>query len=184
MKKVLLHICCGVCAYAAIERLNAEGLRVEGFFYNPNIDTPEEYQKRLDVAKQVNRITSSVLHEAAYEPDVWLTACQAYKDEPEGGKRCLLCYTMRLQKAYDVMKQYACDFLSTTLTISPHKKSTTIISIGRQIAGTHFLPEDFKKKDGFKQSIEAAKKFNFYRQNYCGCAYSKTAADIRRSKNT
>lgn len=173
MKKVLLHICCGICAYAAIERLVAEGFCVEGYFYNPNIDSLEEYQKRSAVAAQVCELASCLLHESAYEPHGWNYISRAHSADREGGARCLLCYRLRLIQAYEMMKQCGCDFFTTTLTISPHKKSSTIIALGQEIAGAQFLPIDFKKQDGFKRSIDAAKKYNFYRQNYCGCVYSK-----------
>lgn len=172
MKKVLLHICCGVCAFACIDYLKKQGYYVEGFFYNPNIHPKEEYIKRENAAEEVCRISSIKLNSGQYEPDRWNSACSAYADEPEGGKRCDLCYKFRLEETFKKMLELGLDLFTTTLSVSPHKKSKLINDIGSSISPTNYMPADFKKNDGFKKTIALAKTYNIYRQNYCGCAYA------------
>ncbi|MFA5337682.1 MAG: epoxyqueuosine reductase QueH [Candidatus Omnitrophota bacterium] len=172
MKKVLLHICCGVCAFACINYLKEKGFYVEGFFYNPNIAPHEEYLKRRDAANMVCGITSIKPNEGKYNPSDWDNTCSIYRDDKEGGKRCNLCYEFRLAETFRVAVDSGFDSFATTLSISPHKKSKIINDIGLAIAPAHFMAIDFKKKDGFKKTIDLAKTYNIYRQNYCGCMYS------------
>jgi predicted adenine nucleotide alpha hydrolase (AANH) superfamily ATPase len=172
--KVVLHICCGVCAAGAAEALAGEGHQVIGFFYNPNIHPEEEYQKRLDVARKVAAELNFPLEAGPYTPAEWLVLTDSLKDEPEGGSRCPVCYRMRLQKTFDFMLSNGADAFTTTLTISPHKSAQIINKIGREIGGDKFLVRDFKKKDGFKRAVQLAKKWELYRQDYCGCIYSMT----------
>ena len=172
--KIVLHICCGVCAAGAAEALAREGHRVLGFFYNPNIHPVEEYQKRLDVASKVAKELNFPLEAGAYNPEEWLKLTNSLKEEPEGGRRCQVCYRLRLEKAYDYMIACGADAFTTTLTISPHKSAQVINKIGREIGGDKFLVRDFKKKDGFKRAVQLAKKWELYRQDYCGCIYSMT----------
>jgi len=170
---VLLHICCGVCAFYPIERLKEEGFCVVGFFFNPNIHPESEYLKRKQVSEKVAKLTSIEITKGEYEPKIWLDACRDYEDEPEGHKRCFLCYELRLKKTLEVCKEKKFNCFATTLTVSPHKNSKAIIETGESIGGDYFLPVDFKKRDGFKKTIELSKKFNLYRQSYCGCVYSR-----------
>ena len=170
--RILLHICCGICALASIEQLKEKGYEVRGFFYNPNIYPKEEYLKRLGVAKEVGKITQIEVIEGKYQPDLWTDVCSDLANEPEGKKRCDLCYKLRLKEAFKVCQENNCDYFTTTLTISPHKKSDVINEIGRKIGNEKYLACDFKKENGFKKTIELANKYNFYRQNYCGCIYS------------
>ncbi len=171
--KVVLHICCGVCAAGAVETLIAEGHHVIGLFYNPNIHPEEEYQRRLDVARKVAKELNFQLEAGPYGPEEWLNITEPLKDEPEGGRRCHVCYRMRLQKTFDFMLSNGSDAFTTTLTISPHKSAQVINNIGQEIGGDKFLVRDFKKKDGFKRAMELAKKWELYRQGYCGCVYSQ-----------
>ena len=173
MKKVLLHICCGVCAFASIEKLKAEGLCVEGLFFNPNIQPRDEYQKRIEAARIVADATKIKLTEAQYNVDEWLDVCSAYGHQTEGDRRCSLCYELRLRKAFEVCCDSGADYFTTTLTISPHKESLKVFEIGGKISKDRFLSVDFKKGAGFVKTIEAAKSLGLYRQNYCGCLYSK-----------
>lgn len=172
MKKVLLHVCCGVCAFYCIQRLTEEGYYVESFFYNPNIYPEDEYLKRKTTADEVAAITKTQITEGLYEHLVWLNECQIYKNSKEGGERCLVCYRIRLVATQKEAKKMGFDFFTTTLTVSPHKNSSVIATLGQEIGGDAFLPMDFKKRDGFKKTLELAKKYNLYRQKYCGCAYS------------
>lgn len=173
MKKILLHICCGICALASIEALEAKGYKVSGFFFNPNIWPREEYLKRLQAAQEASAIKAIELIEGRYNAQDWFDLCSQYKDQPEGGQRCELCYEFRLKEAAEIAEKNACDYFTTTLTISPHKSSSVIAQIGKKIGDDRFLELDLKKKDGFKKTIQEAKKHNLYRQNYCGCMYSK-----------
>jgi predicted adenine nucleotide alpha hydrolase (AANH) superfamily ATPase len=170
--KVVLHICCGVCAAGAVEALVREGHQVTGFFYNPNIHPAEEHQKRLDVAQKVAKELNFPLEAGPYNPEDWLRLTNSLKDEPEGGRRCPVCYRLRLEKTRDYMAACGADAFTTTLTISPHKSAQIINSIGQEIGGDKFLVRDFKKKDGFKRAVQLAKKWELYRQDYCGCIYS------------
>lgn len=172
MKKVLLHICCGVCAASCIIRLKEEGFQVAGFFYNPNIHPYEEYLRRKEIIEKLKEAFYIPIYEAEYNTKNWFALCFPFKDELEGGKRCLLCYELRLRRTYKLLKEKQFDYFTTTLTVSPHKKSKLIFEVGEKIDKDKFLPIDFKKKDGFKKSINFAKEHNLYRQHYCGCLYS------------
>jgi predicted adenine nucleotide alpha hydrolase (AANH) superfamily ATPase len=174
--KIVLHICCGVCAAGAIEALANEGHQVIGFFYNPNIYPEEEYRRRLEVAFKVAEEFNSPVEVGPYIPEEWLALTDSLKDEPEGGKRCPVCYRLRLQKTHDFMIACGANTFTTTLTISPHKSAQVINSIGQEIGGEKFLVRDFKKKDGFKRAVQLAKRWELYRQDYCGCIYSKRKA--------
>lgn len=170
--KILLHICCGVCASAVAEKLMIEGHVVTGFFYNPNIHPADEYEKRLEAARQAAKQLRFELIEGPYDRENWFEAAKEVACEPEGGKRCDLCFRMRIQKTYDYMKKHMFDAFTTTLTVSPMKEATIVNDIGREIGGEKFLCADFKKKGGFARTIEMAKDMGLYRQHYCGCIYS------------
>ena len=170
--KIVLHICCGVCAAGVVERLTQEGHQVLGFFYNPNIHPLEEYSKRLEVAHTVARELNFSLIEAPYTPEEWLKETESLADEPEGGRRCEVCFRIRLARTHAYMIENGWDAFTTTLTISPHKSADVINRVGIEIGGDRFLARDFKKKEGFKRTMELAKKWALYHQNYCGCIYS------------
>ena len=173
MKRVLLHICCGVCAFGSIEHLKKEGYYIEGFFYNPNIYPPQEYSKRLQALGAVKDVLGIAIEEGRYNDDEWFSLCKDYADEQEGGVRCMRCYEMRLSETYRKMQDKKFDYFTTTLTISPHKNSSDIFDIGKAIDAQRFLVIDFKKQDGFKRTQELSKKYNVYHQDYCGCIYSQ-----------
>jgi len=170
--KIVLHICCGVCAAGVVERLTSEGHQVLGLFYNPNIHPLEEYQRRLEAAREVARRLDFPLEIGPYTTEEWFQETTSLEKEPEGGKRCEVCFRLRLKKAYLHMENQGGDAFTTTLTVSPHKSARVVNRIGREIGGESFLERDFKKQDGFKRAIELAKKWSLYRQNYCGCVYS------------
>jgi predicted adenine nucleotide alpha hydrolase (AANH) superfamily ATPase len=171
-EKILLHTCCGICAGHSVQHLRDEGFEVIGFFYNPNIYPPEEYQKRLETAQKVAGELGFELIEGVYKPDEWYSLTEKLKDEPEGGKRCELCYGMRLAGTDKKAKELNIPFFTTTLSISPHKNALVINRIGKGINCECFRDYDFKKKDGFKKTMAMAKKSNLYQQHYCGCEYS------------
>lgn len=155
-----------------VERLIGEGHQVLGFFYNPNIYPPEEYQRRLEATYRVARELNFPLEVAPYTPEEWFRETKSLEHEPEGGKRCEVCFGLRLRKTYLHMVQCGWDAFTTTLTISPHKSAQVINRIGQEIGGDRFLPRDFKKREGFKRAIQLAKQWDLYRQDYCGCIYS------------
>jgi len=170
--KVVLQICCGVCAAGAVESLVTEGHEVLGFFYNPNIHPLEEYKRRLETTCKVAEKLGFRLEAGPYTPEEWFSRTNSLEDEPEGGRRCQVCYRLRLEKTHEYMIVCEADAFTTTLTISPHKSAQVINKIGQEIGGEKFLIRDFKKKDGFKRAMQLAKRWELYRQDYCGCKYS------------
>ena len=178
--KVALHICCAVCAAGAAERLIQEGHQVYGFFYNPNIHPEEEYRRRLENARKVALELKFSLKEGLYIPADWFKAVTSLEDEPEGGKRCPVCFKMRLEETYQFMLDSGCDVFASTLTMGSNKSADLIGQIGEEIGGDKFLKRDFKKKEGFKRAGELARKWEIYRQNYCGCLYSLRDRELRK----
>lgn len=170
--QVLLHICCAVCATLCVERLRQEGHQFSGYFYNPNIQPPAEYLKRLGQAEQLAREQNFSLILGDYDVDSWFTRMRGLEDEPEGGRRCAGCFRLRLKETAKTAKEKGFNAFTTTLTLSPHKNTQVINEIGQDIDKALFLARDFKKQDGFKRAQELSKKYNLYHQNYCGCLYS------------
>jgi len=170
--KIVLHICCGVCAAGVVERLTSEGHEVLGLFYNPNIHPLEEYERRLEATYKVAKELNFPLEVPPYTPEEWFTETTSLENEPEGGRRCEACFKLRLKKAYLYLKDYEWDAFTTTLTVSPSKSADVINQVGQEIGGDRFLVRDFKKKAGFQRATEMAKKWTLYRQNHCGCIYS------------
>lgn len=180
--KVALHICCAVCAAGAAERLMQEGHQVYGIFYNPNIHPEEEYYRRLEAARKVAEKMSFTLCEGLYLPEDWHRTVVSLENEPEGGSRCQVCFRMRLEKAYRFMLETGCEAFASTLTMGSNKSAILIGRIGRECGGDKFLDRDFKKKEGFKRASELARKWEIYRQNYCGCIYSLRERDQRKGR--
>lgn len=174
--KVVLHICCGVCAAGAGQALLAEGHEVTGYYYNPNIYPPDEYYRRFDAATKAAERLGIRLFEGPYNADDWDRAASCLANEPERGRRCQVCYRFRLQQTYLFTLENRLDWFTSTLTISPHKQAAVINRIGQEVGGDRFLPRDFKKKEGFKKAGELARSWGLYRQNYCGCKYSMQGA--------
>jgi len=173
---MLLHVCCGVCAASVIEQLLPKFPEITLYFYNPCIHPEDEYQRRLKVAKSLTEIFPVKLIEGEYNPPKWHNMVKGLEGEPENGKRCLLCYDDRLEETARKAIELGIKNFTTTLTISPLKKAEIINGIGKILAEKYqlnFHAANFKKKDGYKRSIELAKKHEFYRQDYCGCEYSK-----------
>jgi predicted adenine nucleotide alpha hydrolase (AANH) superfamily ATPase len=173
--KVLLHCCCAVCAGAVIERLKKDGHEVVAFFYNPNIFPREEYDLRRDeVARYCGEFSVDFM-EGEYDHAGWLKKVEGRIDEPEGGKRCEICFAIRLSEAAQKAGEENCDAMATTLTISPHKNAEVVNRIGKECAavyGLEFLDTIWRKADGFKRACQIAKEKEFYHQDYCGCEYS------------
>lgn len=175
LKKILLHVCCGVCTSAVVQKLRDDGFEVTGFFYNPNIYPENEYEQRLEVVRQASQLLGFTLVEGLYEKNAWQDCVQGLEAEPEGGKRCQACFRMRLRKTAEKAQEVGIEHLASTLSVSPHKNAQEINTIGQELS-KGFLPYDFKKQDGFKKTMAFAKEHNFYRQHYCGCVYSKKSA--------
>lgn len=180
---LLLHSCCGPCSTGVIERL-ADEFIITLFFYNPCITNEEEYKRRRDsqvsFIEQFNRermdLPNIRIMEGAYEPGEFLALAEGHEEDPEGGARCAMCFRQRLEKTAQNAAIAGCDYFGTTLTVSPHKSCDIISGIGRELALKYklsFLDRDFKKQDGFRRSVELSKKYGLYRQNYCGCRFSK-----------
>lgn len=175
MKKILIHICCGICSSHPIAQLKEEGFIVSGYFYNPNIYPLDEYHRRLAVTTKVGNILKYEFITGPYDNKNWLDKIQGLEGEPEGRARCEICFKMRLQATFEKAKEIGYDYFTSTLSISPHKDSQLIASIGRAISQKSFMEYDFKKQDGFKKTINFAKSHFLYRQNYCGCQFSQQA---------
>lgn len=174
---LLLHSCCGPCSSAVIERL-AEHFRLTLYYYNPNIEPEAEYRRRL--AEQERLLTllpgGLSLLPCEYDHDAFSAFAQAMADEPEGGKRCLSCFALRLGQTARAAKENGFEYFTTTLSVSPHKNAEALNAIGEGIArqlGVRYLTADFKKKNGYLRSLQLSKAFDLYRQDYCGCLYSK-----------
>ncbi|MGN0468851.1 MAG: epoxyqueuosine reductase QueH [Acutalibacteraceae bacterium] len=180
---LLLHSCCAPCSSACLELLS-KFFSVTVFYYNPNIYPENEYfhrvneQKRLISALPAKNKISFI--EGNFNSQEFYHAVKGFENEKEGGERCFLCYRLRLEKTAEIAKKNGFDYFTTTLTISPLKSAQKINEIGQEIAqkySVEFLPSDFKKKNGFKRSIELSKEYDLYRQNYCGCVFSQRQSD-------
>ncbi|MFQ5816192.1 MAG: epoxyqueuosine reductase QueH [Candidatus Hydrothermarchaeaceae archaeon] len=183
---LLLHICCAPCSTHVVEKLMGS-YDVTGFFYNPNIHPRDEYVHRLETARGYAGKIGVELLEGEYDVERWMEATRGYENEPEGGARCPICYRLRLEETAKRAKAGGYDYFATTLTISPHKKAAVINPIGMEMAekyGVNFHGEDFKKKDGFGHSVEMSKEHGLYRQEYCGCVYSREERPKRLSRGS
>ena len=180
--RLLLHACCAPCSSYVLEYLSAYFL-ITVFYYNPNIYPEEEYRKRV---QEITRLVNSMefehpvkLIEGRYDPQEFFRMAKGLEDIPEGGERCFRCYRQRMEEAAKLAKEGGYDYFTTTLSISPLKNAARINEIGEELAEiyhvTH-LPSDFKKKNGYKRSIELSHEYDLYRQNYCGCIYSRREA--------
>ncbi|MBC7332945.1 MAG: epoxyqueuosine reductase QueH [Actinobacteria bacterium] len=156
--------------------LTSLGLEVTFYFYNPNIHPKKEYIRRLKDVIAISKKYNIPLITGRYEVKKWFDLTKNFEQEPEGGKRCTLCYRERLDKTARTAKKLKFDLFGTTLTISPHKDHNTINAIGKELESEKnitYYSSNFKKKDGFKKTIKLSKSLNIYRQHYCGCIYSK-----------
>jgi len=173
--ELLLHICCANCGLAAVEKLLPD-FKLTLFWYNPNIYPLAEYQKRLADVKKLVKLYKLNLVVGGNDSKKWFILTKGLEKEPEKGRRCLICFKMRLEKTAQFAKRNGFDCWGTTLSAGPQKDAQAINSIGILLAkkyDTQFYQANFKKKDGFKKSVTLSKKYNFYRQNYCGCVFSQ-----------
>lgn len=177
--RLLLHSCCAPCSSYALEYLS-KYFEITVFYYNPNIFPREEHDKRAD---ELRRLIESLPAEhpihfrvGAYEPERFYKMSRGLEREPEGGERCARCYRLRMLEAAKIAQEGEYDYFTTTLTISPLKSAEKLNRIGEELAGIYeveHLPSDFKKKNGYKRSVEMSSEYGLYRQNYCGCVYSR-----------
>ncbi len=173
--KLLLHACCAPCASSVVERLK-EFFDITLYFYNPNMDGKEEYSLRANEIKRLAEYFGVNYLITEYKNCEFLDLVKGLETEKEGGARCLKCFNLRLSETAEYAKVNGFDFFATTLTLSPLKNADNLNKIGEFIAeksGVKYLPSDFKKKNGYIRSIELSKALNLYRQNYCGCIFSK-----------
>ena len=175
--KLLLHVCCAPCSSHCISILDPF-FDITVFYYNPNISPFEEYDRRLTEEKRFLKEAYPHIKviNAEYDSENFDAMAKGLENLLEGGERCEKCYRMRLLKSGEYAKQNGYDYFTTTLTVSPYKHSATLNQIGGEVAnefGVKYLFSDFKKENGYKHSIELSKKYNLYRQDYCGCVYSK-----------
>ena len=180
--RLLLHSCCGPCSSYVLEYLS-HYFDITVYYYNPNISPAAEFthraeeQQKLLAQMPLEGEVSCIVGE--YDPETFFAMAKGREQEPEGGQRCFDCYTLRLKKTAEAAKAGGFDYFTTTLSISPLKNAQKLNEIGLRLAaetGVRWLPSDFKKKEGFKRSIVLSEEYSLYRQNYCGCVYSKALA--------
>lgn len=176
---LLLHSCCAPCSTSVLEYLS-QYFKVTVFFYNPNIMNEEEYKLRLNEQKrfieEFNANHPIEIMEGEYVVEDFMSFAENMKDEKEGGIRCVNCYLLRMNETAKIAFENKFDYFATTLTVSPLKNAEKINEIGAMLEekyGVSYLFSDFKKKEGYKRSVELSKEYHLYRQNYCGCEYSK-----------
>ncbi|MGQ9677702.1 MAG: epoxyqueuosine reductase QueH [bacterium] len=175
VSRILLHICCGPCATGVVPRLQ-ELYQVMGFFYNPNIFPDDEFRRRKEAAGKLAFLWRFPVEYGVYDHTRFREMVRGLEDEPEGGRRCEICFRLRLEKCAERAQELGCRVMASTLTIGPKKRADVINRIGREVArsfGVEFLEADWKKRDGFKQSVELSRKMELYRQCYCGCEFSQ-----------
>lgn len=176
--RILVHVCCAPDAIYVL-RLLQETHEVTGHFYNPNIHPREEYELRLAETRKVARTLGIELAADIYDADRWKRLTEKFRDEPEKGRRCDVCYALRLEMTARRASERGIGQFTTVMSLSPWKKADVLNRIGRMFAarrGLAFLEADFKKKDGFRKSVELSRAHGLYRQGYCGCVYSLSSA--------
>lgn len=184
--KLLLHSCCAPCSTACLQRLK-DDFSVTVLYYNPNIDDEEEYQKRK--AEQIRLLQETGwadFLDCDHDKQAFENMAKGLEEEPERGKRCYLCYGLRLEKTAQIAKRNGFDFFATTLTLSPLKNAEWLNEIGEKVGDRYemkYLYTDFKKRGGYQQSITLSKQYGLYRQDFCGCKFSKAARQKQLQTN-
>lgn len=176
--KVLLHVCCGPCASACVRRLAAAGHEVTMFFSNSNIDSEEEFVRRREAAEKLAEADGAEFVCDGYGHDRWLAeVAEGRENDPEKGERCRRCYRYNIARAAEYARENGFDAVTSSLTVSPHKPSRAVFSAGEEAVAEFspvaFLREDFKKREGFKISVSRTRELGLYRQDYCGCEFSR-----------
>ena len=184
---LLLHSCCAPCSSYVLEYLS-EYFQITVLFYNPNISPEDEYRTRAGELKRLIRempFQNPVQYvDGSYEPERFEQIAAGYEDVPEGGARCGRCFRLRLEEAAIWADRLETDYFTTTLTISPLKNAEWINQIGADVSASHrsvFLPSDFKKRNGYKRSVELSEQYGLYRQDFCGCRFSKAERDAKKN---
>lgn len=190
--RLFLHSCCAPCSSYCLEYL-CKYFAITVFYYNPNISRESEYRKRVEEQKRlIARYNEEQkghpiqVIEGDYEPARFFDMAKGYEDCPEGGERCFRCFDLRLRETAIRAKEGSYDYFATTLTISPLKNADKLNEIGQALGeeyGVPWLPSDFKKKGGYQRSVQLSTEYDLYRQDYCGCAFSKAEAELRH-RNT
>ncbi len=187
--RLLLHCCCAPCSSYCLEYLSGH-FDITLFYYNPNISPEKEFKKRAAELSRLSEVFPAknkidvVIPE--YDPMEFFSAVKGVEAVPEGGERCFRCYRLRLLRAARYAREHEYDYFCSTLSISPWKNAGKLNEIGEELAGEYsvaHLPNDFKKKNGFKRSVELSERYGLYRQDYCGCVFSKKEAEQRRGTN-
>ena len=171
-KKILLHCCCAPCSSACLERLK-DSAEICVLFYNPNIESEEYERRKAELIRFINETGWAQFIDCDRDENLFYDAVKGLEDCKEGGMRCEKCFELRLKKTYEIAKEGNFDFFTTTLTVSPLKNASKINEIGERIGGEMWLYSDFKKKNGYLESIKLSKEHNLYRQDYCGCIFSR-----------
>lgn len=185
---LLLHSCCGPCSSYVMEYL-AQHFEITVFYYNPNISPESEFRFR---AAEQERLIQEMgfgvkYHLGKYDPERFFELAKGYENEPEGGERCFKCYRLRLEETAKAAKDGGFDYFTTTLSISPHKNAQVLNALGNELSdlyGVAYLFSDFKKKNGYRRSCELSIEYDLYRQDYCGCAFSKAEALLRDAQKS
>lgn len=187
--RLLLHSCCAPCSTHVLDYLSSY-FDITVYFYNPNIHPEDEYRKRaIEQREFIENFPSAkgvLFVEGEYEAERFFELSKGLEDEPEKGARCTICFKMRLEKAAQYAREYDFDYFTTTLSISPHKDAALLNELGEKTgkeAGVEYLYSDFKKKNGYKRSTELSSEYGLYRQDYCGCVFSRLESDKRNSMN-
>lgn len=184
-KRLLLHSCCAPCSSHCLSELSPQ-IGVTVFYYNPNLDCAEEYEKRKREQLRFLRETGLAdFLDCDYAPEDYLTAVRGLEKEKEGGARCAVCFRLRLERTAREAKARGFDCFATTLTVSPLKNAKLINTIGFAVAeevGVKYLPSDFKKRGGYLHSVRLSEEYGLYRQDYCGCAFSKAERENQKQK--
>ena len=186
--RLLLHSCCAPCSSYVLEYLS-DYFEITVFYYNPNISPAEEYEKRAAEQQHLIRELPAKhpihLVVGAYEPERFYAVSRGLEQVPEGGERCFRCFRLRLEEAAKMAAEGGFDYFATTLTISPLKNAQKLNEIGEELSELYkveHLPSDFKKKNGYRRSCELSTEYHLYRQDYCGCPFSKAEAEERKRR--
>ena len=187
--RLLLQSCCGPCSSYVLEYL-CRFFEVTVLFYNPNIQPREEYEKRLywqrRLLAELPEASGAEFMECSWDGEAFDRAAKGLESQPEGGRRCAACFALRLEETARRARENGFEYFCTTLTVSPHKDAGRINAIGAALGekyGVKWLPSDFKKREGYKRSIELSRQYGLYRQDYCGCLFSKRQADNTKEED-
>lgn len=184
-ERLLLHSCCAPCSSACLERV-FEAFQTTVFYYNPNVDDEAEYEKRkAEQIRLLERTGWADFLDCDHAAEKFFEMAKGYEQEPERGARCYRCYALRLQETARVAKENGYDYFCTTLSLSPYKNAAWINELGEKYAkeyGVKFLPSDFKKRGGYARSIELSEQYGLYRQDYCGCIYSRLERERKKEE--